>query len=143
MGPTLCNFVTNCLNTLDFPPWLNDSLITLIPKVDNPDCTNQFRPITLCNVAYKVISKIIVKRLRPLLHKLVGPYQASFMPDRQTKDNIIITQEIIHTLEKRKYREGGIILKIDLEKAYDMISWSFWRRCLITFILVGTPLILL
>ena len=91
VGLTLIKFVVNCFNSLYFPDQLSNSFITLIPKTDNPECINQFHPITLCNVTYKVITKIIVNKLRPLLNKLVGPYQASFMPGRQTKDNIIIT----------------------------------------------------
>lgn len=103
--------MTNCFNRIDLPVWLNKSLITLIPKTDNPERVNQLRPIRLCNVAYKVITKIIVARLRPFLKKILGPCQASFMPGRQTKDNVIIMQEIIHTLEKRKGKIGGIIWK--------------------------------
>lgn len=81
----------NCFFKIDLLAWLNQSFITLILKMNNPKCVNQLRPITLCNVVYKFITKVIVSRLRPLLNKIVGPWQASFMPGRQTKDNVIIS----------------------------------------------------
>ena len=101
---------------------MNNSFVTLIPKLDNPEYISQFRPITVCNVSYKILAKVIVNRLRPILCRIIDQCQASFLPGRKTSDNIIITQEIIHTLMKKKGKAGGVILKIDLEKAYDKVS---------------------
>lgn len=123
-------FIKQCFTNWSFPNELNKCFTTLIPKIDNPETINSLRPITLCNVIYEVLTKVIVNRIRPLLKRIVGPSQASFIPGRQTSDNIIITQEIIHTLEKKGAKEGGIIFKIDLEKAYDKISWDFLEKCL-------------
>lgn len=61
------------------------------------------------------------------------PNQSSFVPGRSTTDNIIISQEIIHTLKSKKGKVGGMILKIDLEKAYDNISWAFLNQTLDEF----------
>ena len=112
---------------------LNNCFITLIPKVENPETINQFIPITLYNVSYKILTKDLVNIIRPLLGKLIGPFQFSFLPGRQTSDNIIITQEIIHSLEKMKGKEKGMIFKIDLEKACDKVSWEFLEKALINF----------
>lgn len=101
---------------------MNKILIALIPKTDNPVNIKMFRPISLCNVGYKIITKIIVVRLKPMLNKIISPFQSSFIPGRTTSDNIIITQEVLHTLRSKK---GGMIFKIDLEKAYDKVSWKF------------------
>ena len=79
-------------------PRLADTLIVLIPKVDNPKHLKQFRPISLCNVVYKIITKVLVNRVRPFLHEIVSPLQGSFIPGRGTSDNIIITQEVIHSM---------------------------------------------
>lgn len=79
----------------------------------------------LCNVNYKIFTKILVNRLRPLFDKIVDPAQSSFFIGRQTLDNIIISQEIVHTLERKKGKNGGLIFKTVLEKAYDKASWDF------------------
>lgn len=104
---------------------MNKTFIALIPKNDNPDNIKLFRPISLCNVAYKIITKILVARIWPLLAKIISPFQSNFIPGRSTNDNIIITQEVLHTLRGKKGKKGGLIFKIDLEKAYDKVSWKF------------------
>lgn len=125
VGPVVCKFMKKCFIEGSFPQNLNSCFITLIPKVENPETITQFRPITLCNVSYKILTKVLVNRIRSLLGNLIGPFQSSFLPGRQTSDNIIITQEIIHSLEKRKGKDGGMI-----EKAYDKISWDFLEKAL-------------
>lgn len=105
----------------------------MIPKEENPQKINLFRPISLLNTSYKALSKVLVNRLRPLLSDIIGPYQSSFIPGRMTTDNTIITQEIIHSHKNLKFKRGGMIFKIDLEKAYDRISWTFLAKTLIDF----------
>lgn len=124
VGP-LCSLIKQCFQERTIPKDMNRTHICLIPKIDNPETINQFRPMGLCNVSYKVISKIIVNRIRPYLASIVSPFQSSFIPGRHTTDNIIICQEIIHTLRNRKSKVGGMIWKIYFDKAYDRISWDF------------------
>nr|KYP71420.1 hypothetical protein KK1_010679 [Cajanus cajan] len=64
--------------------------MVLIPKVDHPVSLKEFRPISLCNVAWKVISKVLVARLRPFLQDVIGLFQGSFIPGRGTQDHSII-----------------------------------------------------
>ena len=113
--------------------YLNSTSIVLIPKIQCPESINNYRPISLCNSVYKIITKIIVGRLRPYLDKLIGPCQRAFVPGRRGVDNTIIVQELIHTMGKTKGRGGYMALKIDLEKAYDKLEWSFIRDMLICF----------
>ncbi|GKV25513.1 hypothetical protein SLEP1_g34945 [Rubroshorea leprosula] len=110
------------------PPKWNECLITLIPKVGSPVNINQFRPIGLCNVNYKIVSKIIVHRLKPLLDSIISPCQASFVPGRRGSDNILILQELVYSFNRKTGRKGGMIIKLDLEKAYDKLEWTclFW-----------------
>nr|KYP60645.1 Transposon TX1 uncharacterized [Cajanus cajan] len=68
---------------------LLDTLLVLIPKVDNLSYLNDFRPISLCNIAYKVITKILVAHIRPFLVNIVGPFQGRFIPRRGTTDNVL------------------------------------------------------
>ena len=78
-----------------------------------------------------MITKIIVARLRPFLEKLISPLQAAFVPGRKGINNAIIVQEIVHTLSKKKGKVGYMAIKVDLEKAYDKLEWSFIRGMLI------------
>lgn len=133
VGPKVCHFIKECFLSNSVPAGINETLIALIPKTDNPDNIKLFRPISLCNVIYKAITKILVTRIRPFLTKIISPFQSSFIPGRSTNDNILVTQEILHTLRTRKGHKGGFIFKIDLEKAYDKISWSFLKDTLLYF----------
>lgn len=127
------HFLNQALTEGSFPLELARAHITLIPKKEIPIYMADFRPITLLNTVYKILSKALVNRLRPLLQNLVGPLQSSFLPGRGTSDNIVITQEAVHSLMKRKGRVGGMILKIDLHKAYDSVSWEFLEQVLVDF----------
>jgi hypothetical protein len=72
----------------------------------------------------------MVNRLRPFLDQIVGPFQSSFIPGRGTTNNAIILQEAIHSMRKSKRKKGDMVFKIDLEKAYDNVSWDFLQACL-------------
>ena len=113
--------VSDCFNLGSEPRELNETLISLIPKVPNPVSMMQFRLISLCNTTYKVLSKILVQRLRGLLPDLVSPNQVAFVPGRQIQDNIIIAQEVFHKFKTMKGKTGYIAWKIDLAKAYDKL----------------------
>ncbi|OMP05267.1 reverse transcriptase [Corchorus capsularis] len=119
--------------TKSIPEGWNDSLISLIPKTSNPELITQFRPIGLCNTPYKIVSKIIVNRIRPLLSEIIGPNQASFLPGRKSADNVILLQEIVHSFNKKSGKNGDMIIKLDLEKAYDRLEWNFIRNALMFF----------
>lgn len=93
---------------------LNRTIIVLIPKIDNPERISQFRPISLCTVPLKVVTKLMVDRIRPLLNRLVSKNQSSFVPGRNTTDNIIVVQEALHTMRTMKRKKGVVAIKIDL-----------------------------
>lgn len=104
---------------------LNHTNIALIPKKDNPTLASHFRPISLCNVIYKVISKILFSRLKPLLHKLISPLQAGFVPHRLIHENSILAHELIHKLKHHRGKRGLMALRVDMAQAYDRIEWAF------------------
>ena len=106
---------------------VNKTLIVLIPKIPGPETLSNYRPISLCNTIYKIVSKILVARLRPLLGNIISPLQSAFVPGRRGTNNAIIAQELIHTISRKKGRSGFMAIKIDLEKAYDKLEWSFIR----------------
>ena len=104
----------------------NRTYITLIPKIERPQETKDFRPISLCNSSYKIISKTLVNRLKGIMGDLVDKYQNAFVPWRQMSDNCFISHEIINWVKKRKSGNSfAWILKVDLSKAYDRIRWDF------------------
>ncbi|KAL4323405.1 hypothetical protein GQ457_11G021940 [Hibiscus cannabinus] len=93
--------------------------------VSSPKVISQFIPISLCSVVYKTLTKVIVNRLKPLLPGLISNTQVSFVPGRCIMDNIIIAQEAIHSMQRKSGRKGWMAIKVDLEKAYDQLEWSF------------------
>lgn len=115
------------------PEYPNKTLITLIPKCNSPESLSNYRPIGLCNTVYKVITKLLVARIRPILDYLVSSLQITFVPKRKGVDNAIIVQELIHSMSKKKGKDGFMAIKIDLKKAYDRLEWSFIRDTLALF----------
>ena len=106
----------------------NHTHLALIPKVSNPNKVSQFRPISLGNFIFKVISKILANRLKPLLHKIISPNQSAFLQGRSIHDNSILAHEIFHSMKKKKGNGGLMAIKLDMEKAFDRMEWSFLLR---------------
>lgn len=125
MGPSFCKFIADIFQTGKIPQDVNTTLLVLIPKVEHPTSLKMFRPISLCTVAYKTVTKIIANRLQALLPDLIGPQQTSFVPGRHMIDNIVITQKVIHSMRRKSGKTGFMAIKVDLEKAYDRLNWSF------------------
>ena len=123
MKTVVCREVTNIFESKIVPEYLNETLISLIPKSPNPESLNNYVPTSLCNTIYKIVSKIVVGRLRPHLDKLISPNQAAFVPGRLGLDNIVIAQELLHSLDTKKGKVGFMAVKVDLAKAYDRLEW--------------------
>jgi hypothetical protein len=104
-------------------------VITLIPKVVGTTDILQLRPITVVNVIQQIISKVCALRLAPVLERLTHPYQFAFLKGRYIQDGILALHEIIHEVKVRYQR--GVFLKLDFQKAYDHLDWSFLRLALL------------
>lgn len=112
------------------PEGLNETFLVLIPKITSPELPSQFRPIGLCNVICKIITKAIVNRIKSLLPIVTSNTQTSFVPGKQITDNIMIVQEVIHTMKRKTSGKGYMTINIDFEKAYDRLKWDFIRNTL-------------
>ena len=108
---------------------LNHTNLCLIPKVYPPTGMSQFRPIALCNVSYKIISKILVNRLKRHLGSIIPENQTAFIPGRMITDNILVAYEIFHSFKARKRQaKSYMAIKTDITKAYDRLEWSFLKE---------------
>ena len=116
-------FFSDFHSTSFVPKGYNASFIALVPKIDNPTLPSHFRPISLMNSVMKLLSKVLARRLKYVMHFLVSPVQSAFIQGRQISDSIIVANEVIFALQKKKSR--GMVLKIDFEKAFDKIRWEF------------------
>lgn len=117
-----------------FPEGLNHTIVTLIPKCDNPQSVKELRPISLCNVLFKILSKVLSNRLKRILPGLVDKAQSAFVSGRAIQDNVIIAFEAIHAMKnRRKGGKGDMALKIDISKAYDRVDWSYLEKILRKF----------
>lgn len=110
---------------------VNHTNIVLIPRVKTLRKVSDFRPISLCNVLYKIVSKLLANRLKPLLNDILSENQSAFTPGRLITDNALIAFEIFHAMKLNKTKKGTIAFKMDMSKAYDRIEWSFLSRVLI------------
>jgi hypothetical protein len=108
----------------------NHTNIALIPKIDNPYLVHHFRPISLTNFNYKIISKILSNRFKPILNKIISPTQSAFLKGRSIHDNTILAYEVFHSMKQKKGNGGLMVLKLDMEKAFDFMEWEFLLKIL-------------
>uniref|UniRef100_A0A2N9HFR8 Reverse transcriptase domain-containing protein n=1 Tax=Fagus sylvatica TaxID=28930 RepID=A0A2N9HFR8_FAGSY len=126
VGANVSAAVLSVLNSGKMLRKINLTHISLIPKKKNPERMSEYRPISLCNVVYKIISKVLANRLKVVLPCIISDSQSAFVPGRLITDNVSIAFEFIHKMKaKRKGKKGEMAIKLDMSKAYDRVEWTF------------------
>ncbi|CAH9130680.1 unnamed protein product [Cuscuta epithymum] len=131
VGPEVARLVSSIFYSGFFPKELNVTNLVLIPKKDKPENMGDWRPIALCNVVYKIFSKVLANRLKCILSDLVDDNQSAFIPRRSIIDNVVVAFETHHYLKRKSAgKEGYVAIKLDMSKAYDRVSWRFLEAAL-------------
>lgn len=107
----------------NLPQGMTSTLICLIPKIKSPSCFADYRPISLCNFSFKVVSKILSNRLQPILPNIISREQSGFISGRLISDNFLLARELYLELD-RSVRGHNMLIKLDMAKAYDRLEWD-------------------
>lgn len=126
IGSDVCSMIRRFFETGVMENGINHTNICLILKFLEAASMGDYRPISLCTVAYKLISKVLGLRLQRFLEVVISESQAAFVPGKQISDNILVAHELISALKSKKdCSEQYMAIKTDISKAYDRVEWSF------------------
>ena len=117
--------VLSWLNSGTLPHLLNHTFITLIPKTKNLEFVQDYRPISLCNVLYKVFSKVLANRLKKILSLIITEHHSTFTKNRLITDNILMAFESLHCMKKVSGDTSFMVVKLGMRKAYDRVEWVY------------------
>lgn len=116
-------FVLDFFNSSSSARSINVTWVTLIPKRVDPQSIDYYRPICMVGALYKTISKLLSFRLKVVISPLINESQRAFVMNRQILDYVLVVNESLKWLKKKKIHEA--LLKLDFQKAYDSVNWSF------------------
>lgn len=132
------NFIRNCWNYLktdimevvhlfqetgSLSKGCNASFIALVPKVKDPSSLDQFKPISLVGIFYKIITKVLACHMKEVLSLVIDESYSAFLRDRGMLDSVLMENEVVE--EVRRNRRSGLCFKVHYEKAYDSVRWNF------------------
>ena len=123
MGTSIVIEIQRFFTTCFLPTSMNKTRIRLIPKIVGPKNVANYRPIALCNVFYKIISKLPSLRLKQVLNSIISENQSAFISERAISDNVLITHEVLHYLKTSGAEKKCLMsVKTDMSKIYDRLS---------------------
>ena len=106
-----------------FPKGCNASFIALIPKVSDLQGLSDHRPISLIGCIYKIVSKLLAKRLKMVMPSIIDGRQSAFIEGRHLLHGVLVANEVVE--EAKRKQMPCLVFKVDYEKAYDSVSWNF------------------
>ena len=124
IGKDFCDAIQGFFQNSHMLPAANITSIALIPKTATPSTMQEFRPISLCNIPYKCIAKILANRLKTIMPDIIEQNQSAFVKGRSISDNILLAQESFRGYN-RETGTSKCALKLDLHKAFDSVDWKF------------------
>lgn len=120
LGTEVTDAISGFFRSCFLPAAANSTILSLVPKRPGASAVSDYRPISCCNTIYKVISKLLVHRLKPMLPALILPNQMAFVQGRLLVENTVLASEIVHGYHRNKGPKR-IIIKVDIAKAFDTI----------------------
>ncbi|KAL8108439.1 hypothetical protein AgCh_024775 [Apium graveolens] len=134
VGRDMVEFCQKYFAIGDLPAGVNNTLVCLIPKVTQPQQMTDVRPISLCNILFRVLSKVLANRLKICLPSLISDKQSAFVQGRLLTDNALIAFELNHYIRRKTQGGNGVVgFKIDISKAYDRLEWKYLEGMLKKF----------
>lgn len=124
-GPAVLAEARYFFSTGIMKPEIAKTNLILIPKKDEAVRVEYFRPVSVCNVVYKTITKILTACLKPFIGDCISPAQSAFVPGRDISENVILLREILHSFKQPNNKNQQFCLKIDLSKAFDRLDWDY------------------
>lgn len=114
----------------ELPKFITTTNLVLLPKKKEVVTYSDMRPISLSNFINKVFSRVVHERVVNLLPTLISYEQAGFVKGRSIIENVILTQEIINDIRLRTREGPNVVIKLDMNKAYDRLTWLFLTKVL-------------
>ena len=132
VGNDVTSAVLSILHSGHFLHKMNYTHIVLIPKINEPKNVSDYRPISLGNTVSRIVSKVIANRLKLILPNVISDSQSAFVPNRLITDNTTVAFEVLHRMwNKRTGKKGQMAIKLDINKAYNRVEWSFLRKIML------------
>lgn len=118
VGQNVSDCILNILSVGVMPLEMNETHIYLIPKTKNPQKITEYHPISLCNVTYRILAKVLANRLKKVLPNVISESQTTSIPGRLITDNVLVAFETMHHInQRRKGNEGLMAIKLRHEQA--------------------------
>lgn len=124
VGSELIEVISNFFVTGFLPLSTNETILALVPKSPGASAVSDYRHVSCCNTVYKVISKLLVHRLKPLLPDFIVPNQTAFVKGRLLVENTVLASKIVQGYHKDK-NPRRIAIKVDVAEVFDTVCWEF------------------